>query len=377
MNKTKSSNPVRLIAFFLTAFLLICTFGFTADGWQIGEGDGGGGESNMPSGAPSENPDTEQDPSDSEGDEVPEEPEIYIPQFVNRISGVEVSEEMAAKAHLAFVMNPTLPSYGISGADLICELPTEDGGVRMVAFIPDSERLWKIGSLTYTRGYISNIVKYFGGMCVSGGSDDSINYNQCDIKGTHLDLSLNGRYHYTEFTSNIYTNSDLLSSGIKDSGLDIGSIPPPTLPYNFTDFGSEPIVYGDGVAKKIRINQSDVAFTELCYNNETGKYSLLKNGTTLTDAINGKQPEFENCFALFADSVTYDNTQCSQMVMDTIGGGSGYYFTRGGVCEIKWSGTADGVMTFSLPDGERLTVNRGSVYISFLKSSMIDKISFE
>ena len=35
MNKNKLSNPVRLIAFFLTAVVLICTFGFTADGWQI------------------------------------------------------------------------------------------------------------------------------------------------------------------------------------------------------------------------------------------------------------------------------------------------------------------------------------------------------
>ena len=37
MNKFKLSNPVRLIAFFLTAAILTTTFGFTVDGWGVKE----------------------------------------------------------------------------------------------------------------------------------------------------------------------------------------------------------------------------------------------------------------------------------------------------------------------------------------------------
>ncbi len=375
MNKTKSSNPVRLIAFFLTAFLLICTFGFTADGWQIGGANGNGAVDN-PTNRPSNNQNQVQNPNNAENEEENKEPEIYIPLFINRLTGLEVSEDVAKGAHIAFVMDPTLPSYGISDADLICEIPTESG-TRMIAFIPESNRLWKIGSLTHTRGYISNIVKYFGGICVSGGNDDRMSYGCCDINKANIDLSLNNNYYYTEFTNNVYTNSDLLSSAIGSSGIDLDTAASLTLPYIFSDFGSEPLLYGESSVKNVRINLTDGSCSQLRYNDEACKYSVLKNGSEITDAINGKQGEFENCFILFADSVIYDNSQCAQMVMDTIGGGSGYYFTRGGICEINWSATAEGVMKFSLPDGKDLTINRGSVYISFLKSSMKKKISFE
>ena len=65
------------------------------------------------------------------------------------------------------------------------------------------------------------------------------------------------------------------------------------------------------------------------------------------------------------------------MVMDTIGCGSGFYFTRGGMCDIKWFVSEDGTMTFTTLDGIKLVVNRGKIYISFVKSSMIGNVSFE
>lgn len=376
MNKKKTSNPVRLIAFFLTAFLLVCTFGFTVDGWQIGEDSDSKGTSALPSDPSSNNRNEGDNQNSDNSNKVPDSTGQYIPEYINRITGVEVSKEISNRAHLAFVMNPILPSYGISCADLICEIPTEEGGERMIAFLPDSKNLWKIGSLTYTRGYITNIVKYFGGLCVSGGNDDTINYNHCEPAGMYLDLSLNEKYHYTEFTSNVYTNSDLLSLGINNSGLDPTSIASPQLPYDFPDYGDEEIFFNES-AVKVKIEPSPGTLNELFYNEDTGKYFLSKNGTALSDAMNGKQLEFENCFILFADCLTYDNTKCSQMVMDTIGCGVGYYFTNGSVCKIKWTGTSEGVLSFTSQDGERLTINRGSVYISFLKSSMTDKITFE
>ena len=48
MNKKLSSNPVRPIAFFLTAIILACTFGFTVDGWQTGDRPADG-DNNLPS----------------------------------------------------------------------------------------------------------------------------------------------------------------------------------------------------------------------------------------------------------------------------------------------------------------------------------------
>ncbi len=372
MNKNKLSNPVRLIAFFLTAVLLICTFGFTVDGWQI----------NNPPSVDNPSANVPEKPAEGDvGDEGKDEntettlPEVPIIKYYNRISGVECTEELSKTAHLAFVMNPDLPSYGISDADLLAEIPTEDECTRYVAFIPDINNIWKIGSLTASRGYINNLVKYFGGICVSNGNDDSIKYTSCSLTGQNLDLSADKGYQYTEFTSNVYTNRDLLLSGLTNAGIDRLGIAPAVLPYAFTEEKGSLISNGKSAAV-ISIVQSQSSLTELIYNAESGKYSLYKNGTPKLDAINNKTSEFTNCFVLFADSITYDNSDYSQMIMDTVGEGKGYYFSEGVAIEINWVGTADGVLTFYSPDGEKLTANRGKTYISFVKSSKIEGVSF-
>jgi hypothetical protein len=143
------------------------------------------------------------------------------------------------------------------------------------------------------------------------------------------------------------------------------------------DFGKEPIIYGEQNFEHIRIEKSISAFSDIYYNKESHKYTISNGGASITDLVNGKVPEFANCFILFADSVTYDNLSGSQMIMDTIGSGVGYYFSMGGMCEIKWSASEDGYMLFTLNDGTALTVNRGSSYISFQKTSMIDKVTFQ
>ena len=372
MNKTKLSNPVRLIAFFLTAFLLVCTFGFSADGWQIGENPGEDNSTINPNAPSNGNNDSE---NGSITDDISKEPEIYKPKFINRLTGIETDENSAEKAHFAFVMNGDSPLYGIWGADLVCELPTENS-TRYIAFISDSENLWKCGDIEPTRGYISNIARYFGGICVSYGNDDSINYNKCDMSGTSIDLSISDKYHYTEFGSNVYCNSDLLCSATSGNTIIPDSLSA-SLPYSFVDFGNEPITYGENHVSHIKIEKSISTFSDIYYNNESLKYSISSNGAALTDAINGKVLEFANCFILFADSVTYDNIDGSQMVVDTIGSGTGYYFSMGGMCEIKWSASQDGIMSFTLNDGTNLTANRGNSYITFQKTSTIDKVTFQ
>ncbi len=379
MNKNTLSNPVRSIAFFLTAVILACTFGFTVDGWQANlDEEKDNSASNLPEDTPGE--EAGENNTNAPDKELPpenEEPEIYIPEYINRITGLETTAQLASTQCLAFVMNASLPAYGISNAELVCEVPTENGGNRLVAFISRIDNLWKIGSITNTRGYISNVVKYFSAAMVSCGSDDSISYTGCDLSGMHLDLSQKTGYHYTEYMSNVYTNPDLLTGGLDNAGIGKEPSISSPLPYNHTDFGEENVVYSDATASSVRIEHSFDSVSELRFDESSGCYTLYKNGAAITDSLNGNSVNFTNCFVLFADSVTYDNSSCNQMVMDTIGDGSGFYFTGGSYTEIKWTATSGGIMTFYSPDGNKLTVNRGTNYISFVKSSLTDKITIQ
>ncbi len=377
MNKNTLSNPVRSIAFFLTAIILACTFGFTVDGWQAEKEDEKDGNIAQNPEQPAEDTEGENKEEDTEQEQLPEEPEVYIPEHTNRITGLEVSAELADATSLAFVMNAELPAYGISYADMLCEIPTENGGTRLLAFLSKTENLWKIGSITNTRGYISNIAKYFGAAVISLGSDDTMLYNKCDTTGMELDLSRSQGYHYTEYMSNVYTNPDLLASGLENAGIEKDTSITSPLPYNHTDFGAEKIVYAEQVASVVRIEHSANSMTELRYDEETASYVVYKNGSEITDSLNGNTVDFTNCFVLFADSITYDNATCNQMVMDTIGSGSGYYITNGTYSEIKWTATSGGIMTFYSLEGDKLTVNRGDNYISFVKSSRVDSVKIQ
>lgn len=363
MNKTKISNPVRLIAFFLTAFLLVCTFGLSADGWQTDEGQK---DENI-----TQNPNASDD--NSSINDTSDIPEIYIPKFINRLTGIETDEADAQIPHYAFIMNGDSPLYGIWESDILCELPTEDGR-RYIAFISEGQNLWKCGIIKPARGYISNVVKYFGGICVSYGNDDAVSYNKCDINEMNIDLSVSDKYYYTEFGSNVYCNTDLMNFAASNSNIKYEDKP---LPFEFVDFGKDPLIYGDHNAEHIRVERSLSNFSDIHYNNESQKYTVSNNGAAITDAINGKVLEFTNCFILFADSVTYDNANGYQMVMDTIGCGVGYYFSMGGITKIMWSADDSGVMSFTLEDGSVLVANRGRSYIAFLKTSMLDRISYE
>ena len=102
----------------------------------------------------------------------------------------------------------------------------------------------------------------------------------------------------------------------------------------------------------------------------------MKNGVNKTDALNGKTIGFVNCFILFADSATYDNTSGTRLVMNTIGNGDGYYFTNGTMLKIKWFSDIDGNYCFTDTAGNVLSINRGQSYIGYVKSSAIESVSF-
>lgn len=371
MNKTKSNSYGKLLVFFLVAVALICAFGFAADGWQLNnntEPDSGKVDDS------SDKTDENTGGNAANGNEADTNtPEIYVPEYVNYITGLEVSEEASLARPMAFLMSTSAPLYGISSAELMIEFPNEDENTRLLTFTTDYSSLGKIGSICATRAYISNLVKNFGGILVSNGKDDTKIYDSLSIAGSHFDLNLYSGYHYTEYTHYAYTNSDLIESGVLNANISTIINSRPTLPYTFTEFGEDSVL-GTADAKKVVIPFSDASDSEFRYSESSGLYSFMKGGSLKKDMLNDKSPTFTNVFVLFADSITYEGEGGVEMVMDTLSGGKGYYISGGTMMRINWS-TVDGQMTFTDEVGDTLVINRGSSYIGFMKSSKIDSVT--
>ena len=92
-------------------------------------------------------------------------------------------------------------------------------------------------------------------------------------------------------------------------------------------------------------------------------------GQTKIDLLSAKTLCYDNAFVLFADATTYETESYTECVLDTKAGGKGYYFTGGGYEEISWGYDNEGNLCFFGATGEKLVINRGSSYISFVKSS--------
>lgn len=369
MKTEMTGNYGRIIAFVLVAVILIGIFGFAAEGWQ----------SSDPNKSDNGNIDGESDETDENKDNTnnensePEGP--YIPDYVNALTGLETTEQLARVRPICFVMNPSAPLYGISGADLTVELPTEDGQTRLLTFTSNVSTLGKIGSVAPTRGYISNIAKYFGAILVSAGSDDSVEYASQDMASSHFDLTAHSGYHYTEFTHFVYTNGDLVNAGVANTNIGTALNSRLSLPYIFTDFG-ENGVSCSLTARGIVLPFSQSSETALYFSDADGKYTLSKGGMPKTDMLSDSAVCYDNVFVLFADTVTYESAEGSELVMNTGTSGAGYYATGGTAMKISWEAQADGSLIFRNEQGEKLTVNRGSSYIGFIKSSLFDTVKF-
>ena len=367
MKFLKTSKGLRLIAFFLVAVILICAFGFSADGWHIKDST-----PTPPVNSPSKD-DIEAslptDGSQSANDTEEKKEEIITPKFYNSLTGEETTEELSKARHIAFVMNPAAPMYGVSSADVVIEFPIEDGTTRLLSFINTPKEIVKIGSLSKSRGYITNLAKALGATVFSCGNDDTVKYDKCEINESLTNEDTVKNYVYTEFARFTYTSGTLVTNAMSSLKTETHE------ERVFFQFAPpDASVKGNTVFNKIKIPHSSLSETALVYSSDNQTYSFDKNGTASGDLINGNSLNFKNCFVLFADSTTYELQDSTQMILNTIGSGSGYYFTEGTAKQISWSLSKEGVLTLYDESSNELIINPGKSYFSFVKSSKINDI---
>ena len=388
MNTSESKPNVglyKVISAILIGIVLILVVGIAVNGWQEdqpnGDNSGDGGENNSTADADQPGGDTDEetsgtadnisDPTEGEEDEKKENEE---PKFYNYLTGLECTEDVYRNIPYASVFEPNAPLYGISDAELVIEIPTENGNTRYMLFNSDISGLGKIGAFCKTRNYISQIVKFFGGIHVAYGKDDIVSYDA--IPSTlHLNLAEKSDYVYKENGKNIYSDADKIETLAENEGIDTKTLANQALPFEFCEINGK--VKGKTLANKILIPYKTDLETALTYDEASGTYMLSKGGRNKIDMLDGSVAAFKNVFILFADMITYELSEGTQTVVQTATSGTGYYITCGTLIEIRWSVNDSGLLEFRDLNGDILTVNRGNSYISYYKSATADDVIFE
>lgn len=367
MQKAKSGNLAKLVAFFLIATVLIIAIAISASGWQENpdkEPDSGNVDN-------STNDNADENIDGSDDNDVPTI--APTPSYTHYLTGLEITEAESLVKPFALVLDTKAPLYAISGAKLLVEIPTENGNTRYLAFTDDATTAGKLGSIDKTRDYISNIAEYFGGILVSYGNDDKFDYDSILNTEGHIDFSAIGGYHYNEFAQYCYTNADLVKAYIRNNNISTLISGTNNLPYIFNTSG---IGHTGDVASTLVISHSSEHSTEFTYDAESSIYHMTKNNSPVTDLLYDKSVGFNNIIILFTDSATYETKEATETIFNTNGSGEGFYAADGKVEKISWHTTADGELVFLNAGGERLAINPGSSYIGYVKSSDESAVKF-
>lgn len=389
MTPQKLTGFHKFVCFVLIAILVILVIGFVANGWEVngnipGSGDvgnstddtdnsndkngtnDGNDTQNTPPAEDNVNSDT--NPPDTEQNIPKEEPIIYI----NSMTGLEISEETYNRVPYAILMNPSSPLYGVSNSDIAIEFPIEDGTTRLMIYDSSDETLWKIGALAPTRKFISRVSDFFGGIIISYGEDDKTSYDIQDYNSITIDISKYSDCHYVENGQHIYTTENMLELAKNKTANYQPIYQYKTAPYEFYEGSS---FIGTGSATTIIIPYSTKNETELYYHEKTGEYLYYKSSNRKMDMLTGKNVSYKNVFILFADTTTYEKSEGSELVIDVVSGGKGYYASEGKYTEFIWKTDVSGELSFYTLSGEKLKVNPGKSYFTYYKSSCISMVN--
>jgi hypothetical protein len=352
MNTAKISSYNKLIAFFLIIVALLSVLVVSANGWQDNDD-------------PFWNNDNDAANNKDDGaDEPPEEmqtttPGPEAPKFYHHITGEEITEENSGISQVAYILDGDSPLCGIYNCNVLIEFPIENGKTRYFMLSDINAPLEKIGSITYSRDFISNLAYSFGATIVSLGNDDNVEYNHVDTSEYTVHLNKNPDAYYTEYTYFAYTSTQLITKTILSSAR-IQS----TIPYSFKNNQTP-----SGTINAKTLNIPYETSTTLVYSQERNKYCLCKMGSDKIDVSTSSNVMFTNALVLYADSMTYETAENTQIVINTLGSGSGYYAYSGMAEKITWIMDAEGNLSLFDQNGEKLQIGQGNTYIAYVKSS--------
>ncbi len=291
------------------------------------------------------------------------------PVYYNRYTGLACDEALLSCRPISVCIGnfDGNRQKGLSFADIMIEAPVGGDKTRLWAILTDPERATSLSSVATVRDYMMPLASAFGTISAYAGTTDTVGATSTVYEGEHLD------YLHHNLTSTFQKESDgtLSTSGtaLRDAAISRGYSVTDTeiaLPYSFPEVGDAYTPSGNRVRNiSFRYSMANtIAFT---YQEETGEYLKEQGGSAHTDPENGRQLAFSNLLLLFHNVNYYHTSTDTTFSLDTKSGGDGYLYTGGGVVSVHWAYGADGTLSVTNDEGERITVNRGRTYIGMLR----------
>lgn len=307
---------------------------------------------------------------------------LETPANQNLLTGLgNLSEEAIGKRPVAVMINnvePALPQYGITQADVIFELPVEGDLTRLMAIYADYTKVPDICAIRSCRYYYPAIAKGFDAFYVHWGMDPSVTDYVASLNMDRYDGNANtgklfardsarkqagyslehtGYFKGTQFAQVAKSRGDRLE--LLDSKKNTA--------FNFSGLGTTVTPTGASAnTVSIRFGAANASFS---YDANAHTYFKKFNGKAHVDGKTGEQLSFTNVIVLETSISVRDQVGHKNLNWSGGSGAKGYYFSNGAMQEITWSKDSEGAcLKFYDTNGKELSINRGKSYIAYTYS---------
>ncbi len=326
-------------------------------------------ETETPDISPSETPEG----GNEEAEDNTEAETPAAPEFVNRLTGMETTEELEDIRPVAIMINnlkQAIPQQGISQADIIYEVLAEGGITRLLCLFTDYATLPETGSVRSSRDYYIDLADAHDAIYVHCGTSPQAK----QVLAARNTNNMDGIYFSTPFYRNpdrqrnmgqehsMMTDGERLVKGIEQKGYRTESDAEQPFSFNLTD---TPLASGNS-ASKATLTFSYYQTVELEYDEATGVYLKKQYGAPHMDADNDTQLTFENALFLYCEQGAIPGDDAGRLYVNFYGDGEGQYMSNGEYKNIKWhKDSRTSTYTLYEEDGTtELLLNPGKTYVA-------------
>ena len=260
-------------------------------------------------------------------------------------------------------VSKALPQYGVSQADLVCEIRIDGGATRTLALFTDMTSVSAIGPLRGAREQLVSLADAFGAVFVHVGGQDyvrslydsaSIDYVDNDGRAIYKDQKRLNSGYAREYC--YFANGEKMwacVTGKFDMELPVGS-----WGFNFVPY--QTIIGEDAENITIHFGETMVKTTSFQYDQDLNGYAVSQFGEDYIDGNTGKQLVFNNVLVI----KEVPNANGENRI---IGQNTGWYLCDGKILPIQWSRSNEkDSFSFTLEDGTALTMIPGKTYLAII-----------
>ncbi len=321
--------------------------------------------------------DSGSDMSTSSGIDMAPTREGYV---ISELTGEWIDESLENQRPLCIMINniiDAMPQSGISQADITYEMLVEGSITRYLCVFKDYSNLNKLGPVRSARPYYVQMSHMMGGLYAHYGwnsfAEEQINLlgvnNMNGIEGVGNVLYYRDESRYAPH--NVYTNTDMINSGIDYMGYskEYNDGFEKTFAFQLEDTD---LATGN-IANKVTVPFNAYYIPWFEYDSSAKLYKRFQYDDVQTDEQTGEQLAYKNIIAIY---VPYADVWDGLLQVDWTSGGTGYYISNGEYMPMTWK-KENGYVKYYDQTGKQLKMNPGKTFVEVMDTGSSMDLEFE